>query len=418
MTIARTLLASLAVFALASPGAAQERLSADSLPRTGNAGPGLEAFDEAVCAMLVRHGIPGASLAIAVEGRLVHYRGYGTADEKGTPVRPETLIALSSLSKPLTAAATLKLVEQGKLHLDEPVFAYLSEIKPFSGGRVDLRLQRVTVRHCLNHTGGWDRTRRGEPLDGIVADVRKLDDVRTITPEHFLSRMWDVSLDFEPGRKSVYSNVGYVILGEVIEKASGQSYEKYVQEHVLKPAGATTARLHHGEVEYFENESHRFVDGGKPFPPLQRTFANAALGWTASSLDMVRFLCALDGSHGERLLRPETQRLMLTAPPPPYQSKSGEPHPGLGWPTTIVSEDGREFGYFQDGRNYGSRAFMKRSPRGVNWVLLFNGRLDPDAADKKLVGDAIAHVRARIEEQTEFPEIDYFKHLEKPVDRE
>src|SRR5437762_6819130 len=125
----------------------------DNVPMNGKAGPGLKAFDEAMLKIMDRHGIPGASLAIAKEGKLVLAKGYGWANiASGKAIQPDTLFGLASLSKPLTAIAVLKLVEQGKLELDAPVFGLLKHIKLPARAQSDPRLPNVTVRHCLHHS--------------------------------------------------------------------------------------------------------------------------------------------------------------------------------------------------------------------------------------------------------------------------
>src|SRR5438874_97697 len=106
-----------------------------AIPINGQAGPGLEPFDAAMRTIIDRHGLPGAALAIAKEGRLVFAKGYGWANlGGGEGVQPNTLFGLASLSKPITAVAILKLVEQGRLRLDDRVFDIV-QIKPPAGAR-------------------------------------------------------------------------------------------------------------------------------------------------------------------------------------------------------------------------------------------------------------------------------------------
>src|SRR5262245_33243431 len=116
----------------------------EQVPITGKAGPGLERFDRAVRDVMDRHGIPGAALAIAREGTLGFAKGYGWADVKARmPARPDTLFGMASISKPITALAILRLVEEGKVRLDEPAFLILGNIAPPRGVRIDPRLVRI-----------------------------------------------------------------------------------------------------------------------------------------------------------------------------------------------------------------------------------------------------------------------------------
>src|SRR5262249_7150297 len=126
------------------------------MPITGKAPPILKPFDVGVEQIMLRHGIPGASVAITKDGRLVFAGGYGWAFyEKGERATPETLFGLASVSKCLTALATLKLVEEGKLRLEDKAFDLLGRLTPPPGARVDPRLSSITIRQLLNHSGGW-----------------------------------------------------------------------------------------------------------------------------------------------------------------------------------------------------------------------------------------------------------------------
>src|SRR5262249_18353428 len=154
-------------------------------------------------------------------------------------VKPDTLFGVASLSKPITAAAILKLVDQGKLKLEDKAFVLLSKIKPYPGVKPDPRLKDITVRHLLRHAGGWDAKKSGDPVSWNTEVQARRGDRAPISPENLISHSMSLRLDFDPGTDIQYSNLGYIVLGEVIEKASGTSYEKYVKEHILKPAGIT-----------------------------------------------------------------------------------------------------------------------------------------------------------------------------------
>src|SRR5262249_12763406 len=158
------------------PAAAQ----AGPWPRTappvrGKAGPGLEPLDRAVIEIMERHGIPGAALAVAKDGKLVYAKGFGWADlAAGITVDIRTLFGLASPSKPIPALAIRLLLERGQLALDDRVFDLLKHIKPARGARVDPRLKTITVRQLLNHTGGWDRAVSGDPINWSPQIARAL----------------------------------------------------------------------------------------------------------------------------------------------------------------------------------------------------------------------------------------------------
>jgi CubicO group peptidase (beta-lactamase class C family) len=389
-------LALIAAALAASTVRAEEPQMVNGCPVNGKAPPGSEPLDKAVTGVMKRHGIPGAALAIAKDGKLLIARGYGWANlENDTFVKPDTLFGIASLSKTITAAAVLKLVEQGKLKLDDHAFKLLAQIKPFRGLAVDPRLHQITVRHLLHHAGGWDHAKSGDPVNWTTRLQYERKDKLPVSPQYLISEAMTLKLDFEPGTESKYSNFGFIVLGEVIEKASGTTYEKYVKEHVLKPAGMTGASLHPLNEGYFKNEARRYLAGqDTELPPWRQKYSDAAGGWAVSAVDMVRLLTALDGTRGKPLLGEAMMKEML-ATPPKIPARPDGTHVGLGWDTVVLKE--KEFGYFKDGNWFGMRSFMRRQVNGVNAVLLFNASLQPDSQDLKSVGDAAAEVRKHLE---------------------
>jgi len=383
-----------------------------SLPATGKAAAVLKSLDTAVATVVARHGIPGAALTIAKDGKLVFARGYGWANLAAEEqVQPDTRFGMASLSKTLTAIAALKLIEQGKLSLDDRAFKVLDHLKPPAGAKVDARLYQITVRQLLNHSGGWDHQKSGDPVNWTTqVHLKKGARTPLVTAEQLIAYAMGVPLDFDPGTDSKYSNFGYIVLDEVIAKVSGQSYEKYVQDNVLAPMGIKGAALHPLNGKYFPDEARRYLAGtDTELPPWQQKYSDAAGGWTASAVDLVRFLTALDGSRGKPFLEEKTFKLMIEPPPKPLKPRDNGTHVGLGWDSVIVTEKG--YGYFKDGSWYGMRSFMKRLPNGVNWVLLFNASMQPDALDARLIADAVQEIRQTLERMEKYPDIDLFKEF-------
>jgi N-acyl-D-amino-acid deacylase len=380
----------------------------DGWPATGKIAPGLEPLDRAIVTMMSRHGIPGAALAIAKGGKLGFARGYGWANlAAGDLVQPDTLFGVASLSKTLTALAALKLVEEGKLSFDSPAFEVLNNIRPFPGARVDPRLYKITVRQLLNHSGGWDHKKSGDPVNWTTQVQLKRGDRTPVAAEHLIAFTMGVPLDFDPGADSKYSNFGYIVLGEVVARAAGQPYEKYVRDRVLAPAGVRRAALHPPGGAYFSNEARRYLAGTEnELPAWQQKYSDAAGGWTASAVDLVRLLTALDGSRGKPLLSDAVFKQMVALPPEPLKPRDNGTHVGLGWDSVVTPEGG--YGYYKDGSWFGMRGFMKRLPTGVNWVLLFNASMQPDTEDTRLAADAVREVRQTIEGLQKHPEIDLF----------
>jgi N-acyl-D-amino-acid deacylase len=312
---------------------------------------------------------------------------------------------------PEPTSLPLLLVEQRKLSLDNAVFDILTEVKPPRGARVDPRLADVTVRQCLNHSGGWDRAVTGDPVYWEPQICRAFRLLPPLSPRQFLDFMLTVPLNFKPGTAQKYSNVGYAILGEVVAKVSGQPYERFVTANVLKPMGITGAGLQGLGGKYTAGEAHRHLAGTLiALPPLEIQMVNAAAGWSASVVDMARFLTNLDGSRGDPVLSDKTRKLMLEQPPEPLKPLKDGTWVGLGWDQVMVKD--KTFGYLKDGNSQGMRSFMKRLATGVSWVLLFNANMEFDPHDVGLARHAVEEVRKLVEEMDKYPDIDLFKEYQ------
>jgi N-acyl-D-amino-acid deacylase len=316
----------------------------DAIPATGRETPELVSLDAWMTAFMAEHQIPGGALAVVRDGRLVYARGFGWADrDTKEPVQPESLFRIASVSKPITAVAILRLVEQGTLKLDDKVLDHLSYEPHFDasdkedGGKLDERWKKVTLAHCLAHTGGWDRDKSYDPMFQALRMSRSMNVPLPVLPEHVIRYQLGQPLDFDPGSRYAYSNFGYCLLGRVIEKVTGQPYEQHVQEDVLKPLGIVRAQIGgsladqraEGEVRYYD------VRGGKgkaivgpgagehevpiSYGVWRQETLDAHGGWIASAPDLARFAAAFDlVEGGERtrggLLKSETVRQMYLAP--------------------------------------------------------------------------------------------------------
>lgn len=346
--------------AAAQPAAAKERL-----PTTGKAVRRLQPLDRLMRDILQTYQIPGGSLAIAKDGRLVFARGYGWADvENKKPVRPTSRFNLASCSKPITAAAVLTLVDQGKLRLEDKAFALMSDLKPPPGEHFDSRLREITVRQLLHHAGGLVRAHA--PLPQVA---RRLHVELPVTVTQAIAVSLGKPLLFDPGRNSKYSNLGFLTLRLVVAHVSGQDYETFTAEQVLKPMGIRDAHLDRLEG-YWPNEAHRYAKG-KCHPGGHGEMTGGGC-WVLSTVDTMRFLTALDSSRGERALSPRIYQQML-APLPSLSKKAGTRHNGLGWDIVERSSDGVL--YSKNGGVAGIATWMEHLPNGICWAVFFNGNL-------------------------------------------
>ncbi|MGA7522148.1 MAG: serine hydrolase domain-containing protein [Acidobacteriaceae bacterium] len=168
---------------------------------------------------LTTTGVPSASLAIVREGKIVYTKAYGEARlDPNEPAEPHMRYSIGSISKQFTATAMLMLQQQGKLSVDDPVGKYLPELT---------EAHEVTIREVLSHTSGYEDY---WPEDYLMPPMEK-----PTTAQHILDVWGKKPLDFAPGTKWQYSNTGYVIAGQIVEKVSGEPLMRFLEEHIFHP---------------------------------------------------------------------------------------------------------------------------------------------------------------------------------------
>jgi CubicO group peptidase (beta-lactamase class C family) len=393
----RTALGCLTLLLLTSVG----RLAAEEFSITGDQQPQLAAFDAWMQAFMTEHQIPGGTLAIVRDGRLIYSRGFGWADRDAKePVQPESLFRIASVSKPITAAAIQKLAELGRLKLDDKVLDHL-KFEPFfeEGKKFDERWKDVTIAHCLSHAGGWDREVSYDPMFQALRMARSMQVELPILPEQIIRYQLGQPLDFNPGQRYAYSNFGYSLLGRIIEKVTGQPYESYVQEEILRPLGITQARIGGslegqraaGEVKYYDIKNATGTAtvgpgaGERKVPVSYGVWRQETLdshgGWIASAPDLARFAAAFDlVDDGKRtrggLLQPETVQQMFaprTAIPSTEDKSKIIGHYGYGWMLKEEKDGDQTVTVARHGGSLAcTAASLMHFPSGVNLAVLFN----------------------------------------------
>ncbi|MGB6845037.1 MAG: serine hydrolase domain-containing protein, partial [Candidatus Acidiferrales bacterium] len=170
--------------------------------------------------------IPGLALAIVRDGKIVKAKGYGLANvELDVPVKPETLFQTGSVGKQFTATAVMMLVEEGKVGLDDKITKYFPD--------VPVAWQEITVRNLLSHTSGIpDYTGEDKSGNEHAIDFRK-----DYTEDDLLKKAESLPMLFKPGEKWSYSNTGYVVLGILIHRVTGEFYGDFLQQRIFKPLG-------------------------------------------------------------------------------------------------------------------------------------------------------------------------------------
>ncbi|MEI6274659.1 MAG: serine hydrolase domain-containing protein [Prolixibacteraceae bacterium] len=321
--------------------------------------------------------LKGLAVAIVKDEQLVFAKGYGYADvETKIQASPEQLFRIASVSKLVTAIAIMKLVESGKIKLDSKVFGKYGILNnekylPLK----DNRLENITVRNLLNHSGGWTQKY------GDIAFLPKIVSEQTGDPlplniGSYLKFVTSKRLHFEPGSSSAYSNLGYMILGEVIATVTKTSYEKFVKENVLKPAHIFDMQLGGSfedekqllEVRYYQPEDAELAEAydgsGRMVPKIygstNMNLLGSAGGWISSPVDLMKLLVVIDGDDRVKDILSRQSIVEMT-----HVDEHGlDP---LGWRST--NENGE---WWRTGTLPGSSALMKRDPSGISWVMITN----------------------------------------------
>lgn len=209
--------------------------SAESIPTSGDVPRKFADADQVVRDFMAEHDIPGGVLGIGSNGETRLERGYGYRDaERTKQVESETLFRIASLSKVFTRAAIQRLLHTGQLERSQSVFELL-EYEPLSGETYNDKLDAVTVGQLLDHRGGWDRNEAYDPLFTQLDIAVERGWEEPPTERQLIRYMMSEPLQFEPGERTAYSNLGYLILGHVIETVTGQPYQQYLERELLEP---------------------------------------------------------------------------------------------------------------------------------------------------------------------------------------
>lgn len=356
-------------------------LAAPAWAQTGPAVPQMAHYDTWAESFRQTWNVPGMSVAVMKDGRLVYARGFGEANpETGEEVQPTHRFRLASISKPLTSAAAMWLVDRGLLDLDAPAFARLSDLPPLPGATEDPRLADVTVRDLLQHSGGWDRDATGyDPMFDVVDIGAAVGVSGPAGCDEVIRYMRGRPLDFTPGTRYAYSNFGYCALGRVMAAAAGQSYEALMQDFFseMGVGGMALGRTREedrlaDEVTYVESYGRQCasVFGGPTVPCPYGEFYIEAMdahgGWVANAPDLLRFVRAIDGRGGDDVLSGSVISAMTARPSLPTWNGTGSWY-GFGW---SVNTNGH---WWHTGALNGTRTFFGRmNYQGLAWVVLVN----------------------------------------------
>jgi D-alanyl-D-alanine carboxypeptidase len=344
-----------------------------------------KAFDDALAYRMLGSGDYAVSVAVAVNGQVVHTgafgyrvpprppreRGGGTADRPTTTARgprPDGVqttdrFRIASISKVLTATVVLQLVEEGQLKLDQPVARQLAD---YVGVRVrDPGVAAITVRQLLSHTSGlstYDNLFFGHGADSCAAAARVGLTGTLVAP---------------PGTRYVYSNLGFCLLGLLIEQVTGHPYEDEVSERLLEPLGITGMRM----ARTFDSNPNDVQHPSVPTRNYMEVLGSAG-AWVATPVDLIKVVDSLDPAKpGWHPLSTRTLELMRR---PARKVRYADPEDhwyGLG---LIVSADG-SFGH--TGTIENTHAMVLARPDGVTWSVLVSGEYPWETDDLRSIFD-------------------------------
>ena len=259
-------------------------------------------LDALIPSQLRNRNIAGAVVSVVKDGQVLFQKGYGYADvEQKKPVLPDqTLFRPGSISKLFTATAVMQLVEQGKLDLDRDINDYLDFAIPKTYP------EPITLRQLLTHTGGFE-----EILKNLfVAHQSDIKPLRAYLVNEMPARI------FAPGKIPSYSNYGFTLAGYIVERVSGEKFERYVESHILKPLGMNHSTFDQPlPAELAPQMSKGYLSASKKPRDFEFVQAVPAGALTTTAADMTRFMLAFlqDGAvDGVSILKPETVRQMET----------------------------------------------------------------------------------------------------------
>jgi CubicO group peptidase (beta-lactamase class C family) len=272
----------------------------------------LKAIDTYVADYLRAKSLPGISIAIVKHGEPVFAKGYGKRSiEDGRPVETDTLFAIGSITKQFTCACVLMLAEQGKLSVHDKVSKYFPDLT---------RAHDITLLDLMNNVSGYADY---YPLDFVDRRMRK-----ETSADDLLRRYAGGKLDFEPGSRYSYSNTGFILLGRVVEKVSGEPFGEFLSQRILKPLGMdrtayepeiSDKRLARGYTTFTLSDPEHTT-------PEAKGWIGAAGGIYSTPSDLAKWDLALIGG---KVLKPESYELM-TKPRKLNDGKFTEYGCGLG----------------------------------------------------------------------------------------
>lgn len=365
--------------------------------QTGIPVPGMSSCDILVDQFMATYDIPSVTFAMSKDGKLVYMRSFGHADlAKTEETQPYHMFRIASISKPITSIAVNKLIEDGLLNYSDKVFGpdgILANNTEINAATVsDNRIFDITVQQLLEHSGGWDRSldcitgaaspygwdpSHCDPIGFPLHVSSSLGTSNPVSETSLIRFLMEKGLNFTPGTAYAYSNIGYLVLGLVIEEVSGKSYEQYVKDRMLTPIGAhdmyigknmlDDKREREGEYEgngynsldiYGNNTRVPWEYGGWNLEAM-----DAHGGWIASARDLVRLLVAVDGFQTKPDLINALSISNMTTP------STHNNFYAQGWSVNSAGN------WWHTGALDGTASIWARTMNGYTWAIILNKRI-------------------------------------------
>lgn len=357
-----------------------------------------ERMERSIRTWMARNNIRGASLAVMRDEKLIYCKGFGWADkELEREAEAGDIYRMASASKLITAIGIMKLVDEGRLSVDQPIFGAEGILNEYTEYQ-DKRTPQITVHHLLNHTSGFSR-RLGDPMFRLTDVMRRTEQYRTLSADDLIRFQLGMYLRDNPGGSAQYSNIGYLVLSKVIERVSGMSYEEYLQTHVLRPAGCYDMHIARNyyeeryprEVKYYGHDPGEVIesyDGSGAMRPREYggnniTGLQGAGAWVASSAELMRLIASIDGKPNvPDILSAERIRQMRQI------KRKGDF--GYGWARS------RSDALIRTGTMSGTCAYICSRKEGLSFVLLTNTSSYRGSAFTSRIGRTIDNALARV----------------------
>lgn len=367
------------------------------IAQTGIPVPSMSNCDLLVEDFLDTYEIPGATMALARNGKLVYLRAFGNADIGGEePAQPYHRFRIASVSKPITSIAVMYMLEEGLLSMDDKVFGEggLLENHPVlsQANITDNEIYEITVQQLLEHSAGWNRDLSCVPnptppypygfssCDPIAFPLHVTltnGTTNPVTEEDLILFLLEKGLDFTPGTSYNYSNIGYLVLGEIIEEISGLSYEDFIQENIFSPLGICDFQIAKTLLEDKAEREGEYIGNGYTnlscygtgeFVPWEYggfhvEAMSAHGGWIASARDLVRLLVAVDNFPTKPdILQSSTINNMVTP-------SANNANYAKGWGVNSFNN------WWHTGALDGTATVIVRTNNGFTWAVLLNKRI-------------------------------------------